>query len=188
MSSYDHSNGFYKSSYHVAEFFTSLPFIMLVLLMFMGYRFYEVQTLFIDMLQTRIDDPGTRTVASTLIAGVITCFTLAIMVHSEGLMESNTWVVRVVLALVGMFINLAFWLPWQSADLFASWGISIILSGIDWTLPFLFAIRWAEIVQREAPPIYKCDQCEREFQSQNGLNGHKCEGKKGPESKNAIKK
>lgn len=175
MSKYNHSSRFYTMSYYIPEFLTSLVFTLLVLIIFMGYRYYEVQTLFVDLLETRIQDMGSRTTASILIGVVITLFTLAIMVHSQRLYQSNPWLVRAGLSVVGMFINLAFWKPWQAAsDQFGAWGVTIILSAIDWTLPYLFEILWRDILQREAPKTYPCDKCGQEFDTYQGRNSHSC--------------
>ncbi len=175
-SKYNHTGKFYSKVYHVAEFITSLAFILLVLLMFMGYRYYEVETLFYDILG-RIDDNTDRRIAARLIAVVVTCFTLAIMVHSEKLWQDHPGLIRAALSTVGMFINLAFWQPWSSTDQFSAWGVSIVLSGIDWVLPYLFEIRWREIVERVADPVFTCEHCGGTWNTQQGKNAHKCPGK-----------
>ncbi len=146
---YDHTHIFYGYSYRVAEFFTSLAFVMFVLILFMGYRFYEVQTLFNDSL-LRIPDTEARFTAATLIALVFIFITLGLMVHSERLMPDHPGSFRLLLALVGLFINLFFWEPWAStgSKAFFGYGISVVQCGIDWTLPYLFEIVWRKILEQ----------------------------------------
>ncbi len=96
-------SGFYTFFDDSATFITSMAIVILVMVPFMGYRFFEFHTLFNIWLP--ITDDSTRTIASGLISSVMVVTTLLFMVNSKSLFTGN----KLILFVVALTINLFFW-------------------------------------------------------------------------------
>jgi len=118
----------------IAEFFKSLALVIIILITFMGYRYYEVYTLFLRWLP--IEDPDNLQIASVLISVVFIFTTLLFLVNAGKLGIQG---VKFLLAIVALFINLYFWEVWQGDHIFKA-VISIVLSAMDYGFAILFDV------------------------------------------------
>jgi len=121
-------SGVYKFFDSVAEFLTRLPIVIIILLSFMGYRYYEVDTLFLRWLP--IEDSMTKIYASRLISIVFVWSTLIFMVNA---FRIGHWV-KVVLILISFVINLYFWQVW-----IGDWVFKVFISAVNAAFDFGFA-------------------------------------------------
>jgi len=200
----------YRRFDQVAEFLTRLPLIMLVLVALMGYRFYEVDTLFLRVLPA---DVPSRALASGLISAVFIFSTVIFMVHAYRI----GWGVKVGLVLTALIINLYFWEVSSGDWIFKSF-ISTVIAAFDIGFAFLFhSIRIEQEHQithdqlkREADKIkteisdynrslrslrseseslsnfikqHTCPHCEEIYPSPRSLNAHKPKCNHNPDKK-----
>lgn len=123
----------YKYFDSLADFMTRLPLVILILAAFMGYRYYEVLTLFTKWLP--IEDPQDLLWAARLISITFIFSTLIFMVNAYRI----GWAVKVALVVVSLVVNLYFWEVW-TGDLFFKIFISAVNAGFDIGYAFLFQI------------------------------------------------
>lgn len=151
-------NWFYSLFDHLAGFLVSLALLILVFFAFMGYRYYEVQTLFQDSLQ-QIDPAQDWSTASILIALVIIITTMIFMTNAEkldaifqsgevppskggaGTAGGSFSPSKITLVLFALAINLFFWKPWAAittAELMQRLFYCLMLSSMDYAFAHLF--------------------------------------------------
>ena len=138
---FDQSGAFYQLFYKLSEFITSLAPVLLFLFLFMGYRFYEVQTLFLDKLPSDLGGDG-RHFAANMIAVVFIFTTLLFMVNAS---RSIKWG-KYFLAIVAFIINLYFWNAFQgnTEDILFKLFISAVIASMDFGFAHLFDNMWKE--------------------------------------------
>lgn len=120
----------YRQFDHLADFISRLPLIMIVLAALMGYRFYEVETLFLRVLPM---DVPSREAASALIAGVFIFSTIIFMIHAFRI----GWGVKAGLVITALVINLYFWDVTTGDWLFKTF-ISLVIAAFDIGFSYLF--------------------------------------------------
>lgn len=139
---------FYTFFDRLATFITSMAIVILILIPFMGYRFFEFHTLF--NLWLPIPDPGTRSIASGLISSVMVVTTLLFMVNSKSLFPGN----KLALFIISFVINFFFWTLPGAGDspLLGGWPlgrgvlfpsfISLLIASMDYGFAHLFDRKW----------------------------------------------
>ncbi len=134
-----------KIAERISDFLVSLAFLLPVFFAFMGYRYYEVQSLFAESL-TMIKNANSRYLASVLIAIVAVSTTLIFMVNSSKMAPINIkgkeihWS-KLLLVLFAFIINYFFWKPWEGKsiqDTQFRWFCCIMLSSMDYGFAHLF--------------------------------------------------
>lgn len=130
---------FYTFFDDVGEFITSRAIVIILMVPFMWYRFYEFETLFMKWLP--IANPQTRTTAAKLISLVFITVTLLFMVNVKRLFKG----VKVVLAATAFTLNLFFW---SLAEDVHNWYfiifISAVIASMDYGQSHLFDSQWRE--------------------------------------------
>lgn len=194
---------FYGFFDDVGEFITSMAIVLILMVPFMGYRFFEFKTLFKIWLP--IKDAVSKEIASSLISGVFVTFTLLFMVNVKRLFKGVT----VVMALTAFILNIFFWSLIADQNWWFILFISAVIASIDYGQAHLFDRMWyerglktevtdlekkAESAQktlteteerlrvlegsmREYEEILEactCKQCKRVFSSPQAVNAHKC--------------
>ncbi len=138
---FDQSGSFYYLFYKASEFITSLALVIIFLIVFMAYRFYEVQTLFLEKLPNNLNGHS-RDIAANLFALVLIFTTLLFMVNSS---RSLKWG-KFILALIALIINVYFWkaMEGKPEDIFFKFFISAVIAGMDYGFAHLFDTMWRE--------------------------------------------
>lgn len=122
----------------IASGLASLGFLIFVLIVFMGYRFFEILSVFSEILpeETRYKEQ-----ASWLIAFCLTTTTMVFMAHADYF--QNPKAVKVYLFFVSLVINLMFWhvYDWKNT-VFIVKGIfiSTTIASVDYGLPHAFNV------------------------------------------------
>jgi hypothetical protein len=129
----------------IGEFYTSLAAVIIGNLIFIGYRFFEVYTLFDKYLTLAQMDPAGVFIASKLIAVVVIFTMLLISVNSDRFRYP-----RIAEALgfsITLFINLYFWDIWNAIatdEIIFKIGISLVTAAFDVAFAYLFVEKWRE--------------------------------------------
>jgi hypothetical protein len=114
----------------LADFLVSQALIMIVLSLFMGYRYFEIVTLFDRILPA---DVRAKSIASGLIAAVFIFSTIIFMVHAYRIGSA----VKAGIFITALVVNLYFWQVWQG-DWFIKTFMSITLASFDIGFAYLF--------------------------------------------------
>ncbi len=197
---------FYSFFDGVGDFITSRALVIILLVPFMWYRYYEFDTLFVQWLP--IEDIDKKATAATLISLVFVSITLIFMVNTKWLFDQ----VKYVNATIAFILNLFFWSLKPGASVWFVMFISAVIASMDYGLAYLFDRMWKwfknqEVVQdleqqikimharltqlqsREQGAInqyaeYKrqvelctCKECKKVFASPQAVNAHKCKGR-----------
>lgn len=143
-------------SVSVAQGLISLGFLIIVFVAFMCYRYYEVFTVFKEILPigTSTVDPD-RFIAARLIGICIVTATMLFMVHAEKFSpiripkgdkkdQFRTWYwSKLVLFLISFIINALFWQVWTYKDqpeLYTKWFMSAMIASMDYGFAHLFDV------------------------------------------------
>jgi hypothetical protein len=121
-----------RQFHSLADFLVSQALIMIVLALFMAYRYFEVLTLFNRVLPA---DVSSRATASALISAVFIFSSIIFMVHAYRIGKA----VKVGIFITALIINLYFWQVW-TGDIFFKVFISVTLSSFDIGFAYLFHI------------------------------------------------
>lgn len=153
----------YSTFDRIAEFYNSLAAVIIGNLFFIGYRFFEVDTLFKKYLRGVKMDEVSVDVASKLIAVVIIFTMLLISVNRDRFKWPRS--AEVLGFLITLFINLYFWNVWQYKsieDTIFKIGISLITSSFDVAFAHLFIKKW-ESRQRRTKAEQSTSAIERDL-------------------------
>ncbi len=174
---------FYASFDKLGAFFTSLAAVIIGMLVFIGYRFFEVYTLFERHLPM---DADVVWVAGKLIAFVFVFTMLLIAVNIDKVHPEATVWGTLLGALITLFVNLYFWEVWHG-DMTFKVIVSVITAAFDAWFGHLFVIKlrereaylWASkekarerVAMMKLQDALTCKKCGVTFKSQNALNGH----------------
>lgn len=199
---------FYAFWDDIGEFITSRAIVMIVMVPFMWYRFFEFETLFIKWLP--IPDLPSRQLAARLISLVLITMTLLFMVNVKRLFRG----IKYLLAFTAFTLNMFFW----SLDDELNWWfilfISALIASMDYGQAHLFDVMWREKKGEEnlkefgeqikdqeqilqaikydidfLEPTHNefirireqcyCEACDRTFPSPQSKNAHKCKPQSG---------
>lgn len=196
----------YQQFDKVGEFITSKAIVILLMVPFMWYRFFEFNTLFGKWLP--MENESDKASAAVLISLVLIAMTLVFMVNIKRLFPFVNW----ILAGNAFVLNLFFWSLKPDSNWWFILFISAVIASMDYGLGHLFDAHQRESVikkdlsallkehevikadvldlkdaQAELEPFiskYKllkakcyCSACEKTFGSPQAKNGHKCEMK-----------
>jgi hypothetical protein len=139
----------------IAKFLTDFKAVVLGLLIFIAYRYFEVQSLFYRYLPL---EGNVKLIASILIAAVIVFALLIFSAHIPqfklGQYDTGNWI-KTTLFFFTLFINAFFWQIWIVDDTFeaSSWPglavgfkitITLFIAIFDFAFNHLFVSLWAE--------------------------------------------
>lgn len=140
----------------VAQFLTGFDSVVLGLIIFVGYRYFEVQFLFYNYLPL---DENVRTLASGLVSVVVVFSLLVFSSHLDRFKiskdDSGEWI-KWVMFIFTLFINAYFWEVWNPKIIpgkeirfpFLSYAfkatISVFFAIFDFAYNHLFISRWNE--------------------------------------------
>lgn len=144
----------------------SLGFLIIVFMAFMGYRYFEVYTVFLEILPIgdSLADPD-RINASRFIAISVVSGTIIFMVHAQSF---PAWKIakgdqkdefrhiywsKLFLFLVSLIINALFWKVWEydsPQQQFQKWFVSIMIALMDYGFAHLFDVLRKRSVLKEA--------------------------------------
>jgi hypothetical protein len=193
---------FYKFFDDIGDFITSRAIVIILMVPFMWYRYYEFRTLFNEWLPIKGEDLQT---AASLISLVCITVTLLFMVNVKDLFNG----VKLILAFTAFTLNLFFWSLGDNPNWYFVIFISAMIASMDYGQSHLFdsqqqarkkhldlssleisieneesnleelkfRISKLEPVHQEYLAVYEkcyCAGCKRAFPSQQAKNAHKC--------------
>ena len=196
-------NRFYQLFDDIGEFITSRAIVIILMVPFMWYRFYEFETLFMKWLP--IPDLQSRQLASRLVSLVFITITLLFMVNVKRLFAG----IKYILAATAFTLNIFFWAMGDELNIYFVIFISAVIASMDYGQAHLFDVMWKERNQEkdledleeeleskrilidtanrelnrlnpfvaeynEIKAKCYCDECDRTFPSPQARNGHKC--------------
>ena len=129
----------------IGGFYNSLAAVIIGNLFFIGYRFFEVDTLFSKYLPMAQMHAGSTWIASKLIAVVFIFTMLLIAVNRDRFRHPIA--AEYLGFFITLFINLFFWDVWAWMDwthLVFKVGVSVITSAFDVSFAHLFIKKWQE--------------------------------------------
>ncbi len=136
----------FDGSYQAAAGLTSLGFLIIVLLCFMAYRYFEIYTVFLDLLP--IKKVNEQKLAAQLIAAVTVTTTLLFMVHANYLApipigDKKIYWSKLALVIFALVINYLFFRAWDyqtSHERTQKWFACIMIASFDYGFAHLFDV------------------------------------------------
>ncbi len=177
------TNRFYSTFDDLGNFFTSLAAVIIAMLVFISYRFFEVFTLFVRHLPMSEEY---MYLASALISVVFILTMLLISVNIDKVRNDLKGLGNFVGFSMTLFINVYFWEAWHGDYIFKT-TISLFTAAIDTWFAHLFVIireQRQDYLKTERLRVktslsearrlaqLTCPYCSRQFENQNGLNSH----------------